>query len=85
MAIISVSLSADEKQIASYIILDIKSSFHWKIIVMRSSSMLSVTTSILMLMLQSVPVVRLECINGALLRAQCSSVSKVRCEYMASA
>ena len=37
-------------------------------------------TAILIPMLQLVPVVRLECTNGALLRAQCSSLS-VRCEW----
>ena len=34
----------------------------------------------LLVLIQSVPVVRLECTDGALLRAQCSSVSMVRCE-----
>ena len=37
-------------------------------------------TVLLIFLVQSVPMVRLECSDGALLRAQCSSVSMVRCE-----
>ena len=39
-------------------------------------------TVMLFFLVQSVPMVRLECSDGALLRTQCSSVSMVRCELI---
>jgi hypothetical protein len=38
-------------------------------------------TVVLLLLVQSVPMVKLECTDGALLRAQCYSLSSVRCEF----
>ena len=49
-------------------------------IVITIIMLFAVWTVMLLFLVQSVPMVRLECTDGALLRAQCSSVSMVRCE-----
>ena len=54
--------------------------FQHNLRIQRSLIMSADWTIMLIFLIQSVPVVRLGCTDGALLRAQCSSVSIVRCE-----
>ena len=49
-------------------------------IVIAIIMLFAVWTVMLLFLVQSVPVVGLKCSDGALSRAQCSSVSMVRCE-----